>query len=449
MIKKTISLTFILLIVSASNIIYGQKLVESVAGIVGNEPILLSSIEEQVLQMRNQGTRIPVTQLRCMIFEEVVIQKLFLDQARIDSVIVTPDQVEGELNMRLNYYINQAGSEKVLEEAYSKSIIEIKNDLREMLIESSIVRQVQSSIAADITVTPNDVKKYFNNNAIDTLLPAMVEISIIQIDPPENEENLLLARQRILDLRSEILGGKSFEIMARLYSEDLGSAVRGGEIGFMPRGKLLKPYADAAFSLKPNAISRVVETEAGFHIIQLIDRRDDMVNTRHILIVPKLSTDDMIKATATLDSIADLIRRDSIPFEAAARFISTHKESRTNGGKYIQSNSETRGNLIAIDDLEPELYQTVRNMKVGEISKAYRSIDQNGRPVFRIVRLDNEIPAHRANLKDDFELFQNEALYEKQSKKYSEWIEKKFEVTYIKVSEEFSQCDFTHKKWMK
>lgn len=427
----------------------GQKLIESVAGIVGNERILLSDIEGQVLQMRNSGNRMPVQELRCLIFEEAVKQKLFMDQARIDSIIVTPDQVEGELNMRLNYYINQAGSEKVLEEAYSKSIIEIKSDLRDMLIESQTINQVQSGIAEGITITPAEVKKYYNNRPKDSLVPAMVELSIIQIDAPQNEENILIARQRILDLRSEILGGKSFEVMARLYSEDEGSALRGGEVGFRPKGGLLKEYADVAFTLKPGTISRVVESEAGFHIIQLIERRGDEVNTRHILIIPKLSTDDIIKATATLDSIADLIRRDSIPFEAAARYASTHKESRTNGGKYVQDFKDSRRTLIPLEDLEPEMYQLVRNMKVGEISRAYRSTGENGKPVFRIIRLDNERPAHRANLNDDFELFQTEALYAKQEKIYTEWIEKKFEITYIKVSEEFTQCNFTYKEWMK
>ncbi len=450
MIKKTITLSAIIVLIALPlTTVSGQKLIESVAGIVGNERILLSDIEGQVIQMKNNGNRMPVQELRCLIFEEAVKQKLFVDQARIDSIIVTPDQIEGELNMRLNYYINQAGSEKVLEEAYQKSIIEIKNDLREMLIESQTINQVQSSLAEGISVTPSEVKKYYNNRPKDSIVPAMVEISLIQIDAPQNEENTLIARQRILDLRSEILGGKSFEVMARLYSEDAGSAVRGGEVGFRPRGGLLKEYADVAFTLKPNTISRVVETEAGFHIIQLIERREDMVNTRHILIIPKLSTDDIIKATSTLDSIADLIRRDSIPFEAAARYASTHKESRTNGGKYVQVGENTTRTLIPLEDLEPEMYQIVRNMKVGEISKAYRSTGENGKPVFRIIRLDNERPAHKANLKDDFEIFQTEALFEKQNKKYTEWIEKKFEVTYIKVSDEFSQCNFTYKQWMK
>ena len=421
MTRKIFSISVALLMLSTPLTLSGQKLIESVAGIVGNERILLSDIEGQVTQMKNGGNRMPVQDLRCLIFEESVKQKLFVDQARIDSIIVTPDQVEGDLNMRLNYFINQAGSEKVLEEAYSKSIIEIKNDLRDMLIEGQTVNQVQSSIAEGISITPAEVKKYYNNRPKDSLVPAMVEFSIIQIDAPQNEENILIARQRILDLRSEILGGKSFEVMARLYSEDEGSAVRGGEIGFLPRGGLLKEYADVAFTLKPGTISRVVETEAGFHIIQLIDRREDKVNTRHILIIPKLSTDDIVKATTTLDSIADLIRRDSISFEAAARYASTHKESRTNGGKYVQDFEDSRRTLIPLEDLEPEMYQIVRNMKVGEISKAYRSTGENGKPVFRIIRLDNERPAHRANLKDDFELFQTQALYAKQEKIYKEW----------------------------
>jgi len=429
----------------------GQKLVESVAAVVGNELILLSQIEETVLQLRAGGSRVPVDQLRCNVFEELVEQKLFIDQARLDSIIVTPSSVEGELNMRLNTFIANAGSEEVLESYWNKSIFEIKSDLREMLIDSRMVGEVQATITQGISVTPTDVKRYYNSLPPDSipLVPAMVELSIVQIDPPANEENKLIARQRILELRSEILGGKSFEVMARLYSEDEGSAINGGEVGFQTRATLAKEYAEVAFSLKNNTVSRVVETEFGFHIIQLIDRKGDMVNTRHILIKPKLSVEDIFKATSTLDSIAGLIRVDSINFETTARLISTHKESRVNGGKMVSGDRDQITPIFALEELDKEGFQIVRNLKVGEVSDAFRTVDEANKTVFRIVRLDKEIPAHRATIGDDYELLMSYALAKKQLMKYQEWVEKKFEVTYIRVSDEFKKCEFTYSKWLK
>ena len=451
MIRRIIAISAIIIAISITETARGQKLIESVAGIVGNELIMLSDIEEQVLQRIGSGDRTPVDKLRCQIFEDAVVQKLFLDQARIDSIIISPSSVDGDINMRLNNFINQVGSEEALEEYFNKSIYEIRADLRDLFVDDRTVRQVQSTIAEGITVIPADVRRYFNSIPKDSipLIPAMVEVSIIQIDPPSSEENKLIARQRILDIRSEILGGKSFEVMARLYSEDPASAIKGGEVGFSPRALLAKEYADVAFSLKGNTVSRVVETEFGFHIIQLIDRRGENVNTRHILIKPRLTPDNIVKATETLDSLANLIRRDSLSFEAAARKVSTHKDSRMNGGKLVKGDPDQRVTIFALEELDKEMYQVVRNMKVGEISQAYRTVDDKNQTVFRIVRLDNEIPAHRANMKDDYELMKAYALYEKQSKKYTEWIENKFKVTYTKVSEEFKQCDFIHKQWLR
>jgi len=451
MTKNILTLFAFIVAFSLSGIVHGQKLVESVAGIAGNELILLSSIEEAVLQEKASGNRAATEVIRCRVFEDAVIQKLFIDQARLDSIEVTPASVESDLNLRLNNFIIQAGSEEALEKYFNKSIFDIKADLREMLVDARMVREMQGILGEGISVSPADVRRYYNSIPKDSipLVPALVEVSIIQMDPPSNEENKLFARQRILDLRSEILGGKSFQVMARLYSEDEGTAVRGGEVGFQPRGGLAKEYADVAFSLKNNTVSKVVETEFGFHIIQLIERRGDMVNTRHILIKPRLSPEDISLATSRLDSVANLIRRDSVTFEDAARVISTHKESRVNGGKLVRGDQETITTIFALEELDKEMYQVVRNLKVGEISDTYQTADENGNIVFRIVRLDNEIPAHRANLKEDYELMQTYALYDKQSKKFDEWIEKKFEVTYVRVSEEFKQCNFRYNKWLK
>lgn len=256
--------------------LYPQVLVESVAAIVGNEVVYLSDVENSLIDMRRSGDRRSPDLLRCNIFQDLLITKLFLDQARIDSIEVTEDMVEPDLNMRMNDAIRRAGSESNLEEYFKKSMIEIRRDIRKALVDQQIVSEVQSNIAADITITPAELRRFFSSIPKDSLpvVPSRVQLSLIQFDPPDNEENKAAARQRLLDIRSEILEGKSFNVLAVIYSEDLASATNGGEIGYKLKGELEKEYADAAWSLNKNAVSRIVETKYGFHLIQMIDRKE-------------------------------------------------------------------------------------------------------------------------------------------------------------------------------
>jgi peptidyl-prolyl cis-trans isomerase SurA len=384
-------------------------------------------------------------------FEDLLVSKLFLDQARIDSVIVTESSVEGEINLRLNDFIKRAGSEKALEEVFKKSMIEIKMDLKKSLLNQQTIEEVQSKIAENISVTPAEVKKYFQSIPKDSLpvIPAKVQLSIIQLDPPASEENKLEARQKLLNLRSRILAGESFSTLAVLYSEDPESAKQGGDLGFMMKGQLEKEYADAAWALNKNSVSRIVETKYGFHIIQMIDRKGDMLDTRHILIRPKVKPDEAVRAIEKLDSIANKIRKDSITFSKAAILYSSHKDSRINGGKLVKSDPNSRESWFSLEELDKETYVIVRDMKIGEISKPYRMTDENGNTVFRIVKIDNQIPAHVASLKDDFQDIYNAALSNKRSKTYQKWIDKKILTTYIKISEEFKSCEFVNKGWLK
>src|SRR4030042_390501 len=307
--------------ITGLSVVKGQVLVESVAAIVGNEVVYLSDIENLAIDMKRNGNRLPVDQQRCIVLNELLVSRLFLDQARIDSITVTEDMVENEVTMNINGAIQSAGSEKALEEYFSKSMVEIRRDIRKALMEQEIIREIQSGIAENITVTPNQVKKYYSGIPKDSLpvVPARVQLSIIQLDPPGNEENKAEARQRLLDIQSEILEGKSFNVLAVMYSENPGTARNGGELGYAVRGSLEKEYADAAFSLTKNTVSRIVETRYGFHIIQLIDRNGDLINTRHILIKPKVKPDQATRAMSTLDRLANQIRKDSISFDAAAR----------------------------------------------------------------------------------------------------------------------------------
>ena len=428
-----------------------QVLVESVAAIVGNEVIYLSDLENTIADARRNGNKTPIDQLRCMVFQQILLSKLFVDQARIDSINVTDDAVEGDLNMRMNDAIRTAGSEEALVTYFKKSMIEIRRDIKKTLVEQQVVGEVQSKIAKNISITPAALKKYFSSLPKDSLpiVPAKYEISLIQLDPPSNEDNKAEARQKLLDIRSQILAGKSFSVLARLYSEDPVSAKDGGEIGFMVRGELEKPYAEAAFSLTKNTVSKIVETKFGFHIIQLIERKGDLVNTRHILIRPKIKPVQAAKAIARLDSLANLIRKDSIKFEAAALRHSTHKDSRINGGKFVSTNPSSRITWFTLEELNPEMYMKIREMKVGEISEAFKTTDQDNNQVFRIIKLDNVLPAHSANLKDDYQSLYDAALVQERAKVFDRWVKNKIGITYIKIGEEFRTCDFLQKGWLK
>lgn len=445
--KKTILVSiFLISLTSLSS--YGQ-LIDAVAAIVGDETIFLSEIESMVLTQRSMGDRTPVDRLRCELIEDIMIQKLFLDQARIDSIEITQDEVERSLDMRLSDFVMRAGSEENLEKYYNKSMIEIKRDLREMMANDLLTQQMQMTIASDINTTPSEVRRFYNTIPSDSipLMPAEVEISIIQSDPPNLEENKLEVRQRLLDLRRRIIEGESFRALAILYSEDEATAVRGGELGFTTRGNLDKAYADEAFSLKKNTVSRVIESVYGFHIIEVIDRNGDMINTRHILMRPKVNPEESIQARERLDSIADYIRNDSLSFERAAYMFSTDTDSRMNGGKYVDPDS--RASQFAIDNLPPDMYRVVRNLKVGEISEAFKTTDAKGNTVFRLIRLDRQTTPHKANLKDDFNYIQELSLNNKRSEKYRNWVNDKIKVTYIKIADEFKSCNFANKGWLK
>jgi peptidyl-prolyl cis-trans isomerase SurA len=234
-----------------------------------------------------------------------------------------------------------------------------------------------------------------------------------------------------------------------LNSEDPGSAKNGGELGYFTRGELEKEFADAAFSLTKNTVSKIVETKHGYHIIQLIDRKGDLVNTRHILIRPKVKPEQEALAFSKLDSLANLIRKDSIKFATAAMRYSSHKDSRVNGGKFVSTNPSERTSWFTLEELNPEMYVKVRDLKVGEISESFKTIDDNNNTVFRIVRLDNELPAHTANMKDDYQVLYNAALMEERTKTFDKWVRNKIEITYIKISEEFKSCEFLQKGWLK
>ncbi len=426
-----------------------RKVIDKIVAIVGGNIILESDVMMQYEQMRRQGS-IPAGQAsRCKILEDIMVQKLLYHQAKLDSLPLEPGEVERQLDARLDYFIRMIGSQKALEEFYHKSFLEIKNDLRDDVREQVLAGKEQSNIIQDVTITPGEVKSFYKKLSKDSIpmIPEQYEIQQIQINPPYSEEAKIAARQKLLDLRKRIIEGESFSTLAILYSEDPGSARRGGELGFTGRADLDKDFARVAFSLKKGQVSPIVETRFGYHIIQLIDRKGDMINVRHILIKPKLSGDAIQRANTLLDSIARQIRIDSLSFGKAAYLYSEDEDTRTTGGLVI--NPATGDPRFDMSQLDKRTGQLVARMKEGEISDPFQYIDNAGNIVFKIIRLKKIIPAHRANLDLDYELLSNMAKQQKQKEVFNQWVDDRLQTTYSRVDEEYQGCKFQYKGWIK
>ncbi len=426
-----------------------RMIIDKIVAIVGGNTILESDVMMQYEQMRRQGSIPPGQVSRCRILEDIMVQKLLYHQAKLDSLKLEPGEVERQLDARLNYFIKMIGSQRALEEFYHKSYLEIKNDLRNDVREQVLAGKEQSNIIQDVTITPGEVKSFYKKLSPDSIpvIPEQYEIQQIQINPPYSEEAKIAARQKLLDLRKRIIEGERFSTLAILYSEDPGTARRGGELGFTGKADLDKNFAQVAFSLKKGQVSPIVETRFGYHIIQLIDRKGDMINVRHILVKPKLSAEAITRANTLLDSIARQIRIDSLSFERAAFLFSEDEETRTTGGLVL--NPATGDPRFDMSQLDKKTGQLVARMKEGEISDPFQYIDNAGNVVFKIIRLKKIIPAHKANLKLDYELLANMAKQQKQKEVFDEWVEEKLQTTYSRVDEEYQSCQFQYKGWIK
>lgn len=426
----------------------GQSLIlDRVVAVVGEFVILQSDIESLNLQNKAQGINLQGDE-KCAILENFLGEKLLINQAKIDSIEISESSVEMELDNRLNYFISMIGSPEALEEYFGKTILEIKEDMRAAVRDASITRQMQSTITGEVTVTPSEIREYYNKLSKDSVpyIDSKVELSQIVQYPPVDEAAVFEVKQTLLDLRRRILDGEKFTTLAVLYSEG-PSATKGGEIGFMGKGELDPEYAKAAFSLKAGGVSTIVESSFGYHIIQLIERREDRVNTRHILMKPKVKPEDIRATTRKLDSIATLVRTDSVEFDLAARIYSQDKNTAVNGG--IMVNPGTNTTAFTMDELQPADFIALRDLNVGEITEAFKSEDENGKEVYKIVRLRNRSSPHRANLKEDYIVLQEMALGMKKQEVFQKWIDEKIEETYVHVDNSFAGCQFSRKGWVK
>ncbi|MCH5222777.1 MAG: peptidylprolyl isomerase [Muribaculaceae bacterium] len=431
-----------------------KNIVDEVAWVVGDEAIFRSDIEEQYQQMRSEGARISGDPY-CFIPEQLAVEKLYLHQAKMDTIEVPESSVRSSVEQRINYFITQLGSKEKVEEYFHKSLPVLRESLADMMRNGSIVSQVQRNLTQDVTSTPNEVRKYFDNLPKDSIpyVPMQVEAQIITLNPNIPRQEIEDVKARLREYSEKVNNGEAnFSTLARMYSED-GSAMQGGELGFNGRAAWVPEFANVAFNLSdPKKVSRIVETEYGYHIIQLIEKRGDMVNVRHILLTPKVSQKDLDDATNRLDSIRKEIVAGAFTFEEAAGFISQDKDTRNNRGVLMNSNEYSdlyRSSKFEMQDLPTEISKRIEKMNPGDVSEAFIMKNNNHKDVAAIVKLTERIPGHRANLSDDYSLIKR--MYENYKKEQilKEWLENKIKQTYVRIEPGWQNCEFKYEGWIK
>lgn len=431
------------------------SVIDEVIWVVGDEAILMSDVESARMQAAMEGTKWN-GEPDCVIPEQIAVQKLFKHQAQIDSIEVTDADVAAEVEQYINYWLEMVdGSRERLEEYRHKPLSQIRNDLREDLKDRRMVQKMKQKLVEDISVTPAEVRRYFKDMPQDSLpfVPTEVEVQIVQLTPRITVEELNRVKDELRGYTDRINKGEtSFQTLARLYSEDPGSARRGGEIGFSGRTMLDPAFAAVAFNLTdPKKVSKIVESEFGFHIIQLIEKRGDKVNVRHILKKPVVSDEAVEKALGRLDSIANDIRAEKFSFEEAASLISDDKETRNNKG--LMSNSDMQTGRITshfqMQDLPPEVAKVVDTMQVGQVSRAFTMINQRGKTVCLVAKLKNRIDGHKASISEDFQTLKDVVLQRRQNERVHQWVIDKIKSVYTRLNENYKDCKFEYEGWIK
>ena len=426
-----------------------SNVLDEIVWIVGDEAILKSDVENQRMRMLYQGEKIEGDPY-CAIPEQLAIQKLFLNQAELDSITVSDDQVEMQVDAQVNMYISQVGSKEKLEEYMGKSVADLRQEWRTSIKNQNMVAQVRRKLTEDISVTPAEVRRYFQGLSADSIpyVPTQVEVQIITLQPKVAQSTIDDIKSRLRDYTQRITSGQSqFSTLAILYSEDPGSAAQGGELGFQSRSSYVPEFANVAYQLTdPKKVSKIVETEFGYHIIQLIERRGDRANFRHILLTPKVSAEELREASMAMDTLRQQLDSAKITFEEAARYISSDKDTRNSGGLM---NSETNGSRMQMDELPAEVARQVSTMKVGEISQPFTIKDRSGRDKAAIVRLKSRIDGHKATFYDDYQVIKS--LYEDHCMEQivDDFIRRKQRETYVRIKEGWGQCEFKYPGWVK
>ena len=424
-----------------------QEVIDKIIAVVGEEIVLHSEVETQYEQYLASGMDVD-NDTRCLLFEELLLQKLLLHQAALDSIMIDETQIQTELERRIRYFVAQFGSEKRLEEFYNKSILELKNDFHDLVEEQLLIQNMQANITQNVKVTPAEVKAFFETIPQDSLpfINSEIEIAHIVRRPPINEVEKAVAKEKLENIRERVLKGENFGTLAYLYSEDPGSAQKNGELGFMPRTALVPEFSSVAFKLKPNEVSEIVETKFGYHLIQLIERRGEEANVRHILVTPKVNPMDMVKAKLYLDSISSILNKsDTLTFAQAASLYSDDEDTKQNGGKLINFQTGTsKFQMDQLGQMDPSLSFALNSMKVGDVAKPSITQLMDGSKAYRLVKLIARTEPHKANLVDDYQLIQDQALMDKQNKRLMEWVSKKAGKTYLKIDGDFFDCDLNN-----
>ena len=442
-------LIFLVVALSGLRLSAQDNVIDEVVWVVGDEAIWKSEVENERLRAQYAGRSFDGDPY-CVIPEELALQKLYLNQAAIDSVEASDAEVMQAAENQINRYINQMGSKEKFEEYYGKPMVQIREELRELARKQLTMEAMQRKLIENIKVTPAEVRRYFKNLPADSIpyIPTQVEVQLITIEPKIPVEEIDRVKARLREFTERITSGEtSFSTLARLYSEDKGSAVHGGELDFMGKGVLAPEYANVAFNLNdPNKISKIVETEFGFHIIQLIEKRGDRVKTRHILLKPRVADGDLMAALSRLDSIADDIRNNKFTFEEGATHISSDKDTRMNKG--LLPNTNTGTSKFEMQELPSEIARAVNTLNVNEISKPFILINKKGKEVCAIVKLKSRVKGHKATLTEDFQAMKDVVLQKKQVENLENWIKEKQKSTYVRINEKWRNCEFKYPGWV-
>jgi peptidyl-prolyl cis-trans isomerase SurA len=420
-----------------------RKAIDQVAGVVGNAIILDSDIEQQYAQYLYNGNP-PDESIKCQILQQLLTQKLLTQQAIIDSVFVNDDDVESETDRRMRIMTQRAGGQERLEQFIGKSIIQYKEEMRPEIKEQLVAQRMQGKITEKVSVTPLDVKKFFQAIPKDSLptYNKEVEVGEIVFEPKLTKEEKEVYKDKAEALRLRIKAGEDFGNMARLYSQDPGSAPEGGDLGFFERETMVKEFSATAFKLKAGELSQVFETEHGFHFLQVIERRGEQVRARHILITTMPTEASLERAKAKADSVKNILLTKKVDFSTAASFYSDNKETKYNGGMLLNAeNVQNRSTIIPTDKLDPQIALIVDTMKVGEVAGPVLYTAANGKQSYNLLYLKSKTDAHKANLEQDFAKIKEVVYEDKINKALSEWFEKRRKETYIKVDEQYHTCE--------
>lgn len=430
-------------------------IIDEVIWVIGDEAILKSDVEAMRMQAAMEGQKWNGDP-DCVIPEQIAVQKLFKHQAQIDSIEVTDADVASEVEQYINYWLEMVdGSRERLEEYRHKPLSQIRNDLREELKDRRMVQKMKQKLVEDIAVTPAEVRRYFNDMPQDSLpfIPTEVEVQIVQMTPKITTEELNRVKEELREYTDRVnRGDASFSTLARLYSEDPGTARRGGELGFSGRGMLDPAFATVAFNLTdPKKVSKIVESEFGFHIIQLIEKRGDKVNVRHILRKPVVSDEAIESALGRLDSIANDIRAEKFTFEDAAAMLSDDKDTRNNKG-LMSNNDQQTGRITSrfkMQDLPPEVAKVVDTMQVGQVSRPFQLINQRGKTVCVIAKLKSRVEGHKASISEDFQTLKEVVLQRRQNDCIHQWVVDKIKSVYTRLNVDYHDCKFEYEGWIK